>query len=560
MAHRFSRSEKGKWTAGPTPAKRPPLRIPATDNNDLIAANKLTLIGRVTNPVLQRTRAVIDFLPQVWNLEGRVEGRELGPEKFQMRFKSEEDLERVLLKGPYHFKRWMLLLQKWEPIISESFPSKIAFWIRIHDIPLHFWNEGTITAIGEDIGLMSDKVVEEAKVRVEVNGLQPLLMEMEIQLPSEEVISVEFEYIKIEKHCFTCFSLLHEEINCPHRARNAPHAKDRRLGITQRLALQRIEAEKRRHDDRRGYKRPAMEDRYNSARYDEQHQRRPYSDHRELAHRSIDSAASTQRRYVAKGSSHLQEPEGREVRTSAENDSRVLSSGIVIRQQDIPVDESPCPQINRAAVIRSSDSRLSHTPSPSNLRERLQYPLERDSSGEVSAPNSRERRSALERVAAPDLRSQISPRMGSSLNSDRLQEVDIQYDGIENQQHFSPVFHIGSSQQPRLPAALRLSDVNEAGPSNVKARAPNPPTSKSAGKRRITKAGNKTTTKRVTKTALPGVKLKNAMVTRSINPPRKKQCVDQNSIPCNKATTSDNSRNSSKRGGSDFRPPPPSLP
>lgn len=222
MAHRFSRSEKGKWTAAPVLAKRPPLRIPASNNNELIAANKLTLIGRVTNPILQRIRAVVDFFPQIWNLEGRVEGRELGPEKFQMRFLSEEDLERVLSKGPNHYKRWMLILQKWEPIISESFTSKITFWVRIHDIPLHFWNEQTITTIGEDIGPMSGKVLEEAKVRVEVDGFHPLMMDMEIQLPSEEIISVEFEYIKIEKHCFTCFSLLHEEINCPIRDRNAP--------------------------------------------------------------------------------------------------------------------------------------------------------------------------------------------------------------------------------------------------------------------------------------------------------------------------------------------------
>nr|VDD09456.1 unnamed protein product [Brassica oleracea] len=66
MSHRFSRADKGKGKAAlEPPAKRPPVHIPATDNNALIAANKLTLIGRATNPVLQRTRAVVDFLPQV---------------------------------------------------------------------------------------------------------------------------------------------------------------------------------------------------------------------------------------------------------------------------------------------------------------------------------------------------------------------------------------------------------------------------------------------------------------------------------------------------------------
>ncbi|KAG2283647.1 hypothetical protein Bca52824_054867 [Brassica carinata] len=80
-------------------------------------------------------------------------------------------------------------------------------------------------------------------------------MKMEIELPTDDVTEVEFEYIKIEKHCFTCYSLFHEETDCPQRPRNALPPKERVLGITQNIALQRIEAEKRRHDDRRGYRR-----------------------------------------------------------------------------------------------------------------------------------------------------------------------------------------------------------------------------------------------------------------------------------------------------------------
>ncbi|KAG2313013.1 hypothetical protein Bca52824_024570 [Brassica carinata] len=80
-------------------------------------------------------------------------------------------------------------------------------------------------------------------------------MKTDIELPTEDVTEVEFEYMKIEKHCFTCFSLFHEEAACPHRPVNALPPKERLLGITQRIALQRIEAEKKRHDDRRGYRR-----------------------------------------------------------------------------------------------------------------------------------------------------------------------------------------------------------------------------------------------------------------------------------------------------------------
>ncbi|XP_056855386.1 uncharacterized protein LOC108844869 [Raphanus sativus] len=111
-----------------------------------------------------------------------------------------------------------------------------------------------------------------------------------------------------------------------------------------------------------------------------------------------------------------------------------------------------------------------------------------------------------------DLRAHISPRPGSSLNSDRLLKVDIQYDGVENQQHFSPAFNIGSSQQTRIPAVLRLSDANEAGPSNVLVNTAKPPTSKAAGKRKVTKTTPKTPARRNNKAVLPGIKLKTTMV------------------------------------------------
>ena len=89
MARRYNRSEKEKWVAPSSPpTRKPPVRIPANDTEELIADNRLTLIGRVTNPTLQKPRAVLDFMIQVWNLEGRTTGRVLGLDKFQVKFDS----------------------------------------------------------------------------------------------------------------------------------------------------------------------------------------------------------------------------------------------------------------------------------------------------------------------------------------------------------------------------------------------------------------------------------------------------------------------------------------
>lgn len=87
MANHFSRKEKGKWNAEPyRQTRRPPVRIPEHANKDLIEEHKLTLIRRVTNPTIQKTRALVDFFLQQWHVTGSITGRELGPYMFQFKF------------------------------------------------------------------------------------------------------------------------------------------------------------------------------------------------------------------------------------------------------------------------------------------------------------------------------------------------------------------------------------------------------------------------------------------------------------------------------------------
>lgn len=71
MTYRLARGEKEKWISDPTrPVRRAPVKLPATNNRDLIEEHKLTLIGRVTNPKVQKTRALVDFFLQHWKVKG----------------------------------------------------------------------------------------------------------------------------------------------------------------------------------------------------------------------------------------------------------------------------------------------------------------------------------------------------------------------------------------------------------------------------------------------------------------------------------------------------------
>ncbi|XP_048634028.1 uncharacterized protein LOC125608130 [Brassica napus] len=186
--------DKGKWVADSVrQARRPPVKIPAVDTSARIEEHKLTLIGRVTNPSVQKTRSLVDFFLQHWRVARSITGRALGPHLFQFKFETEQDLQAILSGTPYHFKRWILILQRWEPIVSDFFPALIPFWITIHGIPLHYWSDAAMEAIGDELGPVEDFDVDRGRIRVLVNGLKPLEMFLDISLAGE-IKQVELEY------------------------------------------------------------------------------------------------------------------------------------------------------------------------------------------------------------------------------------------------------------------------------------------------------------------------------------------------------------------------------
>ena len=155
MIGRFSKEEKGKGLSNElTQAPRTGrIKIPAPDTSALLQKHSLTLIGRVTNKSVQKVWSLIPFFTDSWKAHGRPVGSDLGNGLFQFQFDKEEDLVAVLEKRPFHFAKWMIIAQRWEPTASPSFPSLIPFWIKVQGIPVHLWTEETISELGEDIGI-----------------------------------------------------------------------------------------------------------------------------------------------------------------------------------------------------------------------------------------------------------------------------------------------------------------------------------------------------------------------------------------------------------------------
>ncbi|XP_048604750.1 uncharacterized protein At4g02000-like [Brassica napus] len=114
-------------------------------------------------------------------------------------------------------RKQLFPVQRWEPVISNSVPSMIPFWIRIKGLPLHYWQDDMVCRVGKEPGTLENHELTKttARVQVSVDGLKPLIKELIIEFDSGEETSVTLEYEKLKYHCSVCFSLLHSKKKLP---------------------------------------------------------------------------------------------------------------------------------------------------------------------------------------------------------------------------------------------------------------------------------------------------------------------------------------------------------
>lgn len=143
-------------------------------------------------------------------------GSDLGQGLFQFQFALESDLLAVLEQRPFHYAKWMIILERWQPTTSPDFPSLIPFWIKVQGIPVHLWTEATIRTIGENIGIYDTAEITSLvfRMKVHINGRLPLIKQTVVEFSEEEEVTATLVYEKLEKHCTVCGRLDHELRDC----------------------------------------------------------------------------------------------------------------------------------------------------------------------------------------------------------------------------------------------------------------------------------------------------------------------------------------------------------
>ncbi|KAG2271993.1 hypothetical protein Bca52824_066548 [Brassica carinata] len=351
-----------------------------------------------------------------------------------------------------------------------------------------------------------------------------------------------------------------QESTCPQRDPKAPPSKDRILGITQQIALQRIESEKRRHDDRRGYRRPDeahINARTPASSYELTRRDRSIDlryRHREVEYRRDNSVLSR----TARSNSGYRRTEAPNIQYRVVEKSRQSSGsstpyGNPLPRQSLDQVTGNIPQVQIAENHQSTSTRVL-TPSH-DLRDRPQLPTmevnaqpsaskqeitpARNLQSRIDNPNgskdashsgSRERRSALARLSEP------IDRMPPSFESGRLQ---VNEDNIEGE--VIPEQMEGENEameSTRVPTVRRLRDKHAGSSRTVFHSIPLAPQSKSLAKRKVT------TRKRITRSPLQTLALRRSTTTRSSTSTRRMIVEDKEStIPCNKAGSSKQRKN-----------------
>lgn len=200
-----------------------PFTMPELPGFSSAEENSLSLIGRTLFPEQQKMSGLILTMPRKWQKEGRVRGVALSDEKFQFIFKSEHDLMDVLEKGVQTYGDWAIVLERWVENPPEDYLQYIPLWVQISKIPINYYTHSALTSLAEIIGEVKvlafdpSKPITQPFIRAQVrfNVANPLRMAKVLNMGGGKTHTIHFDYEKLQKRCYTCKRLNHDNNICP---------------------------------------------------------------------------------------------------------------------------------------------------------------------------------------------------------------------------------------------------------------------------------------------------------------------------------------------------------
>lgn len=94
------------------------------------------------------------LLRQIWNPEEGLNLMEVKGNVLIVKFNSETDRDKALVRGPWRYMGWAIQVDKWLPgkQLSELFTHKMQIWVQIHNLPIEFRNKHFALRFAEKAG------------------------------------------------------------------------------------------------------------------------------------------------------------------------------------------------------------------------------------------------------------------------------------------------------------------------------------------------------------------------------------------------------------------------
>ncbi|XP_075663231.1 uncharacterized protein LOC142632775 [Castanea sativa] len=167
---------------------------------------------------------VARVLKTVWRTKDNFEVYDMGDSKAIFHFSHKEDLNKVLLLGPWSFDKYLLILHKLEAgeAATKVEFNRATFWVQIHGLPTMCQTKDAGFQIGRTLGKVERVDVDDDGfrlggymcIRVSMDIFVPLCRGRLVRLGGLSPQWVDFKYECFLIFCYWCGMVDHDERDC----------------------------------------------------------------------------------------------------------------------------------------------------------------------------------------------------------------------------------------------------------------------------------------------------------------------------------------------------------